>query len=240
MRTQNIVRSRLYKRLESRSKKNLFLTLFGIILIVGIIIKFGVPLIINFTLFVSGSGDTNQNVKQEDASFILPPILNPMPNSTNSAEIIVSGTASLNQSVILYINNNIVNKAEVQKNGSFEFREILPEKENEIKVKASLNKKESEFSKTLYISYKNTPPSLNVTFPSDGQSFSKDQNTVEVKGETDDLVKVTVNDFWAITDQGNHFSYTLPLKDGENQIKIIAIDLAGNKTEKDIKVTYNP
>lgn len=240
MRISNRSRSRLYKRLESKSKKNLLLTIFGIILVVGVITKLGVPFIINFTLFVSGSGDTNQNTKQEDASFIPPPILNPMPNATNSAEVFVFGTAVANKNVILYINGNLVDKTQAQKNGNFSFRESLSEKENAIKAKTVVNGKKSEFSQTINIHYKNTPPSLNVIFPTDGQSFSKDQNTVEIKGETDDLVKITVNDFWAITDQSNHFFYRFPLKNGENQIKIIATDQAGNKTEKNIKVTYNP
>jgi hypothetical protein len=31
----------------------------------------------------------------------------------------------------------------------------------------------------------------------------------------------------------------MALKDGDNQIKVIATDAAGNKTEKQIKVTYS-
>lgn len=240
MRRVNTTRSRLYKRLEARSKKNLLLTVFGIVLIIALVIKFGVPMISNFTLFISGSKNFDQNIKRDYIAFIPPPILNPMPNSTNSAEIIVSGTGSSNQTINLYINDNLVNKTKTQKNGNFSFGQTLSEKENAIKAKAEANGKESKFSLTLNISYKTTPPSLNINSPTDGQTFSKDQNTVDVKGETDSQVKVTVNGFWAITDQNNYFSYNVPLKSGENSIKIIAIDLAGNKTEKEIKATYSP
>jgi len=240
MKTYNTRPSRLYKRLESKSRKNFLLTIFGIILIIAIVIKFGVPMIINFTLFISGTKDTEQNVKDDDVTFIPPPVLNPMPIATNSAEIIVSGTASLNQTINLYINGNFVNKTNVQKNGNFSFKETLEEKENAIKAKAVRDKKESEFSQIINISYKSTPPSLAINSPTDGQSFSKDENTVDVVGETEAQVKVTVNDFWAVTNQNNHFSYNLQLKSGENSIKIIATDEAGNKTEKNIKVTYSP
>lgn len=240
MRTTRVTRSRLNKRLENNSKKNLLLTVFGIFAIIILIIKFGVPLIINFTLFISGSKDFEQTVKHEDASFIPPPILNPMPTATNSAEVVISGVAFSNQAINLYINNTLVSKTKTQKNGDFSFRETLEERENAIKTKAEAHGKESEFSSTLNISYINTPPSLTIISPADGQSFSKDQNSIEVGGTTDSQVRVTVNDFWAITDQSNRFSYTLPLKSGDNQIKIVATDQAGNKTEKTVKVTYNP
>ena len=240
MRTQNARRSRLYKRVEDKSKKNLLLTVFGIILIIAIVIKFGVPTIINFTLFISGSKNSEQNIKPNDITFLPAPFLNPLPIATNSAEVLISGAASPNQTIILYINDNLVNKTETQKNGNFSFREALTKNENVIKVKAKVNEKESEFSQGLNISYINTPPSLIVTSPTNDQSFSKDQNTVEVKGTTDAQIKITVSDFWAITDQSNHFSYVLPLKEGENQVKIVATDQAGNKTEKIIRVIYSP
>ena len=70
--------------------------------------------------------------------------------------------------------------------------------------------------------------------------FEKDQSTVKVLGKTDPGVRVTVNGFWAVIDENNNFSYNLPLQNGENMIKIEAIDQAGNKTEKEIKVTYSP
>lgn len=195
---------------------------------------------VNFALFISGVKDYDDNAKHEDTSFISAPILNPLPVATNSAEVIISGSASPNQTVILYINDNLVDKTEAQKNGNFSFRQTLSEKENEIKTKAETNGKESEFSQAVNILVKNSPPSLSVDFPTDGESFSKEQNTVEVKGTTDAQIKVTVNDFWAITDQANHFSYILPIKEGENQIKIVATDQAGNKTEKTIRVIYSP
>jgi bacillopeptidase F len=100
--------------------------------------------------------------------------------------------------------------------------------------------KESEFSNVLTVAFKSAPPSLNLDSPSDGQSFSKDQNTATVKGVTDPDVKVTVNGFWAITDSQGNFSYDLPLQNGDNKITVIATDMAGNKNEKDIKVTYSP
>ena len=232
-------RSRLYKQNERRSKNSLLINLIAIIVVIFLVVKFGIPILINSLLFISGSKNSKDSIKNEN-TFIAPPILNPMPSATNSAQITVSGTSIANDKIEIFINDSKIDEKKPEKDGNFSFDISLPQKENTIKAKAVKDKKESDFSAPINISFVNSAPTLKISSPSDGDSFSKDQNSVEVKGETDAFVKITVNDFWAITDQSNHFSYILPLKNGENQIKITAVDQAGNKTEKTIKVTYNP
>ncbi len=232
--------SRLTRRLEKQSRKNLILSILGIFIVLVLLIKFGIPLLVNFSLFVSQTKSSSEPTKQNAASFINPPTLNPMPNATNSARITISGSASQNQTIDLYVNDSLIDKTSVNEDGNFSFDVNLNKGENKIKAKANQDKKESDFSDTLNITYKSSEPVLEVTSPTDGQSFSKDQNTVQVAGKTDPGVRITVNEFWAIIDENNNFSYTLPLQNGDNQIKIVATDDAGNKTEKDIKVTYSP
>jgi bacillopeptidase F len=111
--------------------------------------------------------------------------------------------------------------------------------ENSIKVRVSDGNQKSNFSNILSITYLNEPPELSIETPSDGTQFHKDEKTIEIKGKTNSGTKITVNDFWAIVDTDGNYSYTMALKDGDNQIKVIATDAAGNKTEKQIKVTYS-
>ena len=223
--------------MEQKTKKNLLLSVLGIILVILLVFKFGIPLLVNFSLFLSGSG--KEEAKIQDPSFIAPPILDSFPQATSSANIIISGVASENQTIDLYVNDYLIDKTKTKKDGRFSFDTIIKPGENIIKTKAVVKNKESEFSQPLTVSFKSAPPSLTLSSPSDGQSFSKDQNTVDVNGTTDTDVKITVNGFWAITDNDGDFSYRLPLKNGENKIKIEATDLAGNRTEKEIKVTYS-
>ena len=239
-------RSRLYKQSEKKSRKNLLINLISIIIVVFLIAKFGIPFLINFTLFISDSRNNAESVKNEP-SFVASPILNPMSSATNSAQIVVSGASINSDKIVLYLNNIILDEKEPKKDGTFSFDVNLTEEENTIKAKAIKNPstrleqtQESDFSETIRISLKNSSPTLNIESPANGQTFPRDQKTIEVKGETDPMVRVTVNEFWAITNQSNQFLYTLPLKDGENIIKIVAKDEAGNKTEKEVKVTYNP
>jgi hypothetical protein len=232
-------RSRLSRRIDQKTKRNLFLSVLGTILMVIFVFKFGIPLLVNLSLFISGSKNNQEQSKIQDPSFIAPPILNSFPEATSSAEIIISGVAVKNQTVNLYINGSLVDNVTAKDNGNFSFEETISAGNNVIKAKAVVKGKESEFSDPIATAFKSAPPSLNVSSPSDGQSFSKDQNIAEVKGTTDADVKVTVNGFWAIVDDSGNFSYSLPLQNGENKIKITAEDIAGNKTEKEIKVNYS-
>lgn len=234
-----MIRSRLSKRMEQRTKKNLILSVFGIILIIFLVFKFGIPLLVNLSLFLSGS-QSKVETNVQNPSFIAPPILDSFPQATASANIIISGIASKNQTINLYINDNLVDTVNAGDDGRFSFKETVKPGENTITAKVVVDKKESDISNSIITSFKNAPPSLNVNSPTDGQSFSKDQNTVNVRGATDTDTKVTINGFWAITDSNGEFSYNLPLQNGDNKVKIEAIDVAGNKTTKEIKVTYSP
>lgn len=236
-------RSRLSRRLESQSKKSFYFSILGILIILFILVRFGIPLLINFSLFISGSKSSSESENSNSASFVAPPVIDPLPyDATSSAQISISGKAFPEQTINLYINDELVDKVSVIDNDSFIFKDIiLKPGENSIKTKALADdKKQSDYSNTITVSLKKEPPALSVDSPSDNQSFPKDENTANVSGKTDPGVKVTVNDFWAIVDSDGKFSYTLKLHDGDNQIKIIATDDAGNKTEKEIKVTYSP
>lgn len=240
MARMNRNRSRLSNLKETRIRKNLFLSLAGIAIVIFIVIKFGLPFLVNLTLFLSGSRSSEVSTQNNSIQFISPPIINPMSSATNSASVTISGNSSPNQTVNLYINNSLMDKVKTKSDGSFTFTESLTPGENIIKVNATVDNKTSDFSDTQTVIFKNALPSLTIDSPSDGQVFSKDQNLIQVKGKTDSDVKLTINDLWVIVDENNNFSYSLTLKNGENPIKVTATDQAGNKKEVDLKVNYNP
>ncbi len=235
-------RSRLSRKIEKQTKRGILLGLLGIIIVLVMLMKFGIPLLVKFSLLISESTAPKQQQLPNETVFIAPPILNPLPNNaTNSANVILSGLSSPEANIEVFINSNSFGKTKTTKNGDFSFEIALKPGKNVIKaVVNSKDNKQSGFSTPITIVYRNAPPSLNIVSPSDGQSFSKDQDTIQVSGSTDFDVKVTVNDFWAILDENGNFSYNLILKPGDNQIKVVATDQAGNKKEKEIKVTYSP
>ncbi len=233
-------RSRLSRRIEKQTKRNLLLSTIGTLLVILVLIKFGIPFLVKFSLFLSGSkSSTTQQSENSNNTFISAPVLDSLPNATNSAIIKISGSSNKNQTIELYINDLLTGRTQTENNENFSFNGTLNPGENIIKVKAKVNNNQSDFSLSETVVLKSAAPSLNLKSPTDGQSFSKDQNPINITGSTDPEVKVIVNSFWAIVDENNNFSYKLQLLNGENNIKVIATDQAGNKTEKNIKVKYS-
>lgn len=232
-------RSRLTKNAEKKTKKTLFLSLLGIIVVVFLLTKFGIGLLVNFSLFLAGSKDNQALQNFNQINFVAPPTLNPLPSATNSAKIIISGKSAKDTNIELFINDDLVDEEETDKDGNFTFTQNLKSGDNQIKTRAIYKDKKSEFSVSFDVVFKNSQPTLEITSPSDGQMFKKEQNSVNVLGKTDQGVTVTVNGFWAVIDDANNFSYTLPLQNGDNEIKVVALDQAGNMYEKSIKVNYS-
>ena len=230
--------TRRSRRLEKKTKRNIVLSLLGILIIFVFMIKLGIPLMANFAIFVSGFKSTNE-VKNNDNAFIQPPVLDPIPSATNSAEIQITGKSVNNSKVQLFINDQLMNDTSTDGNGNFRFTKSLSLGDNQIKTRVEVGGKQSSFSDTATVTYKNSAPSIIIDSPPDGGVFSKDNKSVNVTGKIDGGASVTVNGFWAIVDENNNFSYTLPLQNGDNEIKVVVTDQAGNKSEKTIKVKYS-
>lgn len=240
---KNINRSRLSRRLEKQTKKTLFFSLLGIIIVFLFLGKFGIPILVNLSLFMGQKNAVESSLKDSNF-YISPPTLNPLIEATNSAQITISGFASKDETINLYINDQLIDKARTKNDGTFVFQDVtLSKGENTVRVKALIEdreKRESEFSPSYSVTLKNEPPMLTLDTPSNGQSFSKDENSINVSGKTEAGNKVTVNGFWAIVDESGKFSYNLSLRNGDNEIVVVATDIAGNKTEMERKVSYSP
>ena len=114
-----MVRSRLKKKLERRGIKDLFLSLLGIIIVITLLVKFGIPLLVNFSLFLSGS-NTRQESNVNNKDLYLPaPIINTQEIATNSAQIQIKGSSLPNQTIILYVNGGLADKIQTNSNGNF-------------------------------------------------------------------------------------------------------------------------
>lgn len=233
-------RSRLRRLHEQETERNLYLYLGGIIAIILFLLIFGMPLLVNLSMLVTKKGGDTTN--KQSSQYIAPPTLDIPYEATNSAKISVSGTATSGDKVKLYVNDDMVDMVDVEKDNSFTFDAVvLKEGKNVLKAVALDDKNaKSDFSESAEVTYLKKAPTLTIDSPNDGQTFSHDQNKIEVKGKTDPDVKVTINGFWAITHDDGSFSYSgLQLQNGDNMIKIVAEDKAGNKTEQTRKVTYN-
>lgn len=232
--------SRLSRQSTKKTARKLFLSILGIALVIAAVFKFGIPLLVNFSLLIAGSKVTSGQ-QQNTQNFIAPPALNPTYTATNSASVTITGFGSDKQTIALYVNGELIDKKETEKDGTFTFEDVeIPKDENTIKTRAIQEGKESDFSNELVIRYKKDPPTLSIDEPSENQQFTKDDDTARVFGIAQEAQIVTVNGFRAIVESNGSYSYTLRLQHGENTIKVEAIDEAGNKKEMERKVTYTP
>lgn len=233
-------KSRLSKKAEKKSIQTIFLSFLGIGLILFLLFRYGIPLISDASFFFSRiiSTEDKKNKRADEDKFVPVPEIDPLPRVTKEQNIKVTGTSLLGLSVALYLNGSKDNEMEVSDDGTFEFNVALTEGENILKAKSIKEEKESEFSDAVIISYKKSGPELSIDSPKDGESVSW-PNPYNVTGKTEQDITVTVNDFQAII-SGDTWSYALTLKDGENEVRVVATDLAGNKTEKIIKINYSP
>lgn len=233
-------RSRLTKKYQKKSTQTLVLSVLGIAAILFLLFRYGIPLLSDAS-FLFGrvtSSPSDENKKEVNEDFVPAPNLDSIPKATKDQNITITGTSQSGFTVKLYVNGNFEDESEVNADGSFEFETELSEGENIIKVKAMKEKKESEFSNSLITSYLKVGPELSIESPNENADL-KGQNPVEVKGKTDPDVTVIVNDFQAVLGSDGSYSYFLTLKEGGNEIKVVATDLAGNKTEKIIHVNYS-
>lgn len=233
-------RSRLSRQRDKNNKKTMIFSIIGILIVLFILFKFGLETLINVSLFLSGGSGTQSSSSKNKVGYIPPPVLDPLPLATNSAGIIIAGSCQKEKTVILYINKLRRETVESDPNGNFVFDENLSKGENLIQTTVKEDDKESDYSNFYTVIYIDTPPKLEITSPADGTTFKKEDKSVQILGQTDAGVTVTINGFFAVIDENNNFSYILPLHDGDNEIKVLAKDSAGNSSEKIIKVNYSP
>jgi len=112
------------------------------------------------------------------------------------------------------------------------------------RVKAFNSKGESDYSNEVSVRTKSTPdttpPVLTIASPTNFETVNED--TVTVSGTATDgesgIDTVTVNGNSVTIGSDGSFSLDVSLSEGENAIKVIAIDKAGNKTTKTVIVKY--
>ena len=227
------------ERVQEKKMKNTILLYVGILFVVlYFIFTFGIELLLNTSSFVSGlfpqpsiklARKNEDNFTSVDISSI--------PQATNSAKIIVSGSI-LNFDVVDFYLNKIKVK-EIVSSGDIFNEEIgdLEKGENSIYITAKFNDSKIEKSTITYkVFYKSEKPKLEITEPSDNSTTNIYE--IKVSGNTDKETYIHINELPVVVDANGSFETSVRLKDGDNQIVATAVDIAGNTETKTLKVTY--
>lgn len=236
------MQTRLERRHEKESLrqagKYIFLTLIGLFLVV----KFGLPGLIQLAGFVGDLGSTNRPIETESGPAPAPPTLLPLPEATNSAKIAVSGYAEAGTTVKLSRGGISIEETISDADGQFEFSDVvLKEGENEFYAEAVNSQGlSSEASKSYNVSYDSEAPVLTIEEPEAGKRFFDKDSPITVRGKTDPGAQLTVNSKFVFVNGEGIFSTKLPLSSGDNQLDFVCRDEAGNETKKNLSVNYTP
>ncbi|MBI2052034.1 hypothetical protein HYT33_04745 [Candidatus Roizmanbacteria bacterium] len=229
-------------RLERYQKKELRKNIVVFVLIGFLFVVFmstiGLPLLVNTSLFIGRLLGGGRETPEKRAQILGDFTIDEIPVATNSARIIIGGSVTNISTLEVYLNNAKVKELDVEDESDFSTDiDGLELGENEIylvgRTKKSNEKRESS---TYTVVYKKDKPKLEISEPLDNTKTLRDE--VKISGKTDKGNSISVNDAPVTVSSNGDFQTLVKLKDGENKIRIVATDTAGNSEEKTLTITY--
>ena len=162
--------------------------------------------------------------------------------ATNSAQIKVSGYTEPKAKVKLSLNGQETAELDAGDDGQFQAELNLSEGENKLSAKAyDQAGNESPASDTKIVVYDSTPPEIKILNAENDQEIVGKQNReFRLEGETEPKAKVYINDRFTYADEEGKFAYTITLNEGDNRLKIKAVDPAGNENEIELNIKFKP
>jgi len=234
--------SLLSRKEEKRNmRRATFFTLLTIACAIAIIV-WGIPSLIKMAVFFGNIKSSSTPIEKTNNLPPSPPFLNALPEATNSAELNISGLAAEGLTIKIFLTGSEAQEIVTDKDGKFSTNELkLTLGNNEIYALAvDQEGNQSAPSEKISVWYENKPPELEVSQPADKTVISNEKGKVEIIGKANPEANVQINEHLVILDKDGNFKYSLNLSVGENNIKIIAKDKAGNQTEKSLMVSYSP
>ena len=237
-----MVHSRMSRFEEKTARHRIAIGLIGSLTILVFLAVFGLKLLIGFSVLVDRIRGGSSPSTSTQQSILLPPVLNSLPEATNSATITISGTAQSKDQVILYVNNAEYKRITVPDTGTFQFSDIAVDEGTVTASAKILDSKQnaSDLSNVITTVIDRTPPKLTVDAPADNTTINDGTHKVLVTGKTDQDMNLTISGRIVVIKSDGSFSYSMPLSDGANKLEIVSTDTAGNSTKVERNVTYQP
>lgn len=229
----------LTKKEERTQVRKSFMLAFISIIIAFLIFSYGIGVLSGFAEILNKIFTNDKDSQTERSDLLQPPILDELPQATNSAKIKISGLSFQGKKALVFLNGEKVSETEVSAD-RFLFDDFsLKDGVNEIKAKSvGENNLESDFSVAFTIVLDKKEPEFIVDSPTEDQSFSGN-NRISVKGKVEEDAQVLANGFLANVNTEGNFEVFVPLNEGDNEIEIKAIDIAGNIKSQKIKVHFS-
>lgn len=225
-----------YKQTQNKNRSRFYILLS--VIFIALMLKWGLPLFMNL---VAGNGAQ----RVETGKDIIPPqtpIISALPEATNSAFISIEGFTEANANVELLLDDKVDKINIADANGSFLFSTNLILGQNRIQLRAKDQVGNESMSGVTLVNYDNKPVNLTVSFPKDGSEyFGKTSQVIDIKGDVDKAnCQVLINNSFVQVNKDGSFIHRFMLSGGDNIIKVVATDIAGNTAEKSLRIVYTP
>ena len=225
-----------YRENKEKSKSRYYILLS--IIFVVVLFKWGIPFFIGV---VAGDGAPRQNIDKD----VIPPqtpTLSALPEATNSASLLVEGYSEASASLDFLVNDRISLTDKTKADGSFSSIVTLDADSNRVQVRATDEAGNISISEVEIVQLDRKPIEITITSPNDGtEFFGKNNQVVDIKGETNkNDSQIIINTSFVVVEKDGTFVQRIQLLNGNNEIKAVASDKAGNSTEKVITLIYTP
>lgn len=222
--------------MRSRLSKTI-LGIFAFLCITIIAVSFFGPQI--GALFGFISVNRNQQVPEARAT-VSPPSFVSLPKATKDKSITLEGFSNAGSTVKLFLNGPEKGEVLTGGDGKFVFEGIeLIDGRNTIFAKAVASSGvESERSETHVITVDTKAPKIEITNPDSGETVKNLDKRVLVTGEVSEKAKITVNEKLAVQRSDMSFEYLLGVSEGDVEVKVKAVDEAGNESEAKLFFKY--
>lgn len=234
--------TRSTRRLARKTRYNFIATIVIILVLLYVTFTWVLPFLINGVGFFKNFGHKAAPVQSAaENPTLAPPILSIPFEATNTAQINISGYATADSKVNLYIDDDLKSTEKAGEDGSFTFENVsLSLGTNNISAKTVDDKNSLSLpSKTFTVTYDNQKPDLTVDSPEDNKNIQGGDKKVQVSGKTEAGAEVLVNGSQVVVGSDGSFFTTIDINEGDNTVDIQATDAAGNTTDIQRKVTYH-
>ena len=170
----------------------------------------------------------------------MPPVFIDAPEATNQETLSLSGRALPGSTVKIYVNGPERGTTTAGADGVFSFSDIkLSLGTNTVSAKAfDVKGDASDNSEFIVINYDKEAPEIELEDLEDGDVVRNLNKRIEISGKINEKATITINEKTAIQKSDLTFDFIMGVNDGDVEIKIEVVDLAGNKTEKELTVKY--
>jgi hypothetical protein len=235
---QSATSSRLTRNQGKKiARQSLGMIIFAIVAVLVFIFILMPKLIGLFFNFI-GTGDLS--FKEEDTVPPQIPVVLPLPESTKEDQLLVEGYAEAKTQVVILNNSEKVGEVTVDDEGAFEYELSLVNGDNSLSF-YGIDEAENESTVTtpFTIVQDKEAPTLELENLTNGQEIlSKSNQNYVIKGKTEPRAKLSVNERSIYVSADGSFQSNYFLAEGDNELKFVMEDRAGNKAEQVLTIKF--